>query len=97
MNWKDGTNCSRGDKIRTPSILRCEIGALEIVVHRIHGIPDTWYLTCRYLDIKDHRLVGEDLESCEHQSIAIIRKALYAKIQEMQDVLVDMQEGEKGK
>jgi len=95
MNWTDGTGYSQNDKVRTPTVLRGKIGALEIIVHRIHGIPDTWYLTCRYSDIKDRQLDSTDLESCERQSIAIIREALCKKIREMQDILVDVLEGEK--
>jgi hypothetical protein len=91
VNWEDGTSYSRNDKVRTPSILRCKINTLEIVVHRIHGISG-WYFTCRYLDIKEHQLNGEDLESCEHQSIVIVKKALYAKVQEIRDNLVIIEE-----
>jgi hypothetical protein len=94
MIWKDGTSYSQGDEERIPTLLKCKIKTLEIIVHRIHGIPG-WYLTCRYLEsmhIKDHRLNGEDLESCKHQSIAIIKKALYDKAQEIQGILIDIEE-----
>jgi hypothetical protein len=95
MNWTDGTGYSQNDKVRTPTVLRGKINALEIIVHRIHGIPDTWYLTCRYLDIKERQLDSADLESCERQSIAIIKDALCEKIQEMQSIFADVLEVDK--
>jgi len=87
MNWKDTSSYSRDSEEKIPSVLKCKIGSLEIIVHRIHGLGG-WRLTCRYLDIKDFLLKGEDLEFCQHQATVIVKKSLYAKVQEMQDILV---------
>jgi hypothetical protein len=87
MIWKDGTTYSRDDKERVPSILRCKIGTLEIIVHRIHRL-DGWYLTCRYLDIKDYTLSYKTLEDCQEQAVRIVKNTLYAKSQEITDNII---------
>ena len=96
MKWKDGTSYSRGNEERIPTVLKCEISKLEILVHRIHGLGG-WYLTCRYLNIEYQKLDYDELQDCQSQAVEIVRQKLYEKaleIQEIKNILKEL-EGRK--
>ena len=96
MKWKDITTYGQGIKEKIPETLRCEIGNLSIIVHRIHRL-DGWYLTCRYLNIEHDKLDYDKLQDCQNQAVEIVRQALFAKAQEIQDIRKILKELEVGK
>lgn len=64
--WKDASSYSRGTKPedRVPTVWELKLEACRIVVHRIVGIRDAWFLSCNEAGIKD-RPIGEGLEAEE--------------------------------
>jgi len=89
IKWTDGTSYSKSEKERIPRVWRAKIKTMDIIIHRIHGIPG-WYLTSRYLNIKDYALTYEDIEQCKTRVEDIVKKSLYSNIREMQDILAEI-------
>jgi len=74
-NWKDATSYSRADKERTPRVWELQDGRLRILLHRIHDIPDAWFVSCYLLQISDKALKAKDIEGAKKEAIAIVKKA----------------------
>ena len=47
VTWKDGTSYRQDDTERVPATWVADVDRLRIVVTRLSGIPDTWFLTCK--------------------------------------------------
>jgi hypothetical protein len=87
IEWKDTTSYSQSDRERIPRVLTCKIGKYDIILHRIHGIPGTWYLSSRYLHIKEIDLSDDDINSCKIKAIEFIKYHIKDSIESMQHVL----------
>ena len=78
--WQDTTSHTRDDPDRTPGVWSLKLEDLNIVVHRLIGLEDTWFVSCTELRIRDRELRCKHIKSATKEALAHVRsvtKALY--------------------
>jgi hypothetical protein len=78
--WKDTTSYSRDDKDRVPRVLTLVLSRdFEAIIHRLHGVPDTWFLSLKYdykFLIKDLQLQSRDQDAVGMEAADVARAFL---------------------
>lgn len=80
MKWIDETAYSQEELSKTsphklePRCWRIQSGKLSLLVHRLHGQPDKWFLTCRALNVQDLTLGASRIEYAREEALSRIRE-----------------------
>lgn len=77
LKWKDMTSYSRSDTVRVPRVWEADLGVCRIVVHRLHGVSDVWFLSCRELRIDSVALGSITVEQAQHEGLVYVRETVH--------------------
>jgi len=79
--WVDITSYSQSAKVRTPETWELRISPMmQIVVTRLHGVPDMWFLACSRLGLETDQLQSTDLEKAKQEAVTKVRRLLMSLI-----------------
>lgn len=82
--WVDITSYSQNDKVRTPKTWELRIQPMtQIIVTRLHGVPDLWFLKCYRLGIETVQLQSTDLEKAKQEAVTKVRQLLTSLITDL--------------
>lgn len=76
--WKNTTSYSRDDVEREAHVWSFESFDWKLVVHRINGLPNEWFVSCRMLGIQDKALVSPDHLDAKQEALKIFKKTFTA-------------------
>jgi len=82
LKWNDITSYSKGDKERTPKVLRTRIKNFEITIHRHIYYENTWLLTTDDFQIEKEDLYTDKFEEAETRAIDCILDKLRLYIED---------------
>ncbi len=81
--WEDSTSYSQGERRGTTTPRSWSLGTYHrsgINIHRLHGDPDSWYLTCYDLGIEKREMTNVGLEEVKAEALICVRKELQSMV-----------------
>ena len=73
--WKDVSSYSQNDKKRIPSCWRIDVkDFISIKVHRHIYYENTWFLSCKELNLDMVDLMTDNVEQAKNQALILIEK-----------------------
>lgn len=80
-NVAHGRGRSRGERGKVePRLWVVEGARVRISVHRMHGLPDLWFVSCVALGVDRVALVSRDLEGAKVEAIAWVKAEIDALV-----------------
>lgn len=76
LKWNDRTSYSRTDKERVPRVWEADLPLCRIVVHRLLGVSDVWFLSCRELRIDSIALGSATAEQAQREGLVYVRETV---------------------
>lgn len=76
MQWKSNAKFNQPAEEGSIFSLKTEAPCARVVIHKIHGCGNSWYLSCPLLDIDDKPLNTEDFNTAVEHAKVVVRTNL---------------------
>lgn len=86
--WKDSTSYSQSAPRGTvePRSWDLDTKSLRITVHRLHGLPDAWFVSAYDLSFERHDLHTTDLVVAKERALEMVRARLTRYLAELDKI-----------